>query len=181
MIKSKVKMSKGVFFIYFALGVIVRIIPHPPDFTPMIAICMFSGLKAKKIFECFRLMFFYLSQSFGWWSFFTYTDDRRAYIEKKHEIGKRNYIKNVEEFNILTRLVRKTICFSKSELMYLVYLLINTNSVIQLISPSFLSRSCYFHLICHSHLFFHVMLPMLFSSLRHSREGGNPEIKIHKP
>ena len=83
MIKSKVKMSKGVFFIYFALGVIVRIIPHPPDFTPMIAICMFSGLKTKKMSVIFIFILMLSSDVFlslikgypvfGWWSFFTYT------------------------------------------------------------------------------------------------------------
>ena len=70
--------------LWVVFGAVARLIPHPPNFTPTTAMCLFAGAKMKPMHAMITLAAvmlisdFFLGQihnvgMFGWWSAFTYT------------------------------------------------------------------------------------------------------------
>ena len=70
--------------VYIFIAVLGRLIPHPPNVTPMTSLCLFAGAKLSRtwailvgllsiIISDILLSLIYGYPMFGYWSFFSYT------------------------------------------------------------------------------------------------------------
>lgn len=76
--------NKKYIIIYIVLGVLGRLIPHPPNVTPLTNLCLFAGSNLSRglalitMFICYSMSniaiaYFNGHPIFGYWAFFTYS------------------------------------------------------------------------------------------------------------